>query len=542
MAKEVIFGDEARRRMKAGIDKLADAVRITLGPRGRNVIIDKKFGSPDITNDGVTIAQEQEYKDPYENMGAQLVKEVASKTNDIAGDGTTTATILAHAMIEEGFKNLAAGANPMELKRGLEKGAEKIVEGLKEQSRSLKTKDETAQVATISANDEAIGKIIADAMEAVGDDGVITVEDSDTISTYYDVVEGMQFDREYISPYFVTDPKKMEVTLENPYILITDQELKNAADLVPLLEKIAQSGKPLLIIAKDVTGEALTTLVLNKLKGTLSSCAVKAPGFGDRRKAMLEDLAILTGGTVVAEDAGMLIKDTTLDMLGRAERVKVDGSNTTIVGGSGSSDAIKGRIEQIEAQIENTDSNYDREKLEERKAKLAGGVAVIKVGAATETELSEKKHRMEDALEATKAAVDEGILPGGGTALLNAATKLDDLKLENDEAVGVKILRRAIEAPLRQLADNAGFEGAIIVERVKEEKPGVGFDVLSESYRDMFDAGIIDPTKVTRSALQNAVSIAGMLLTTDALVAEIKEKEETPAMPAGGGMPGGMPY
>ncbi|MCD6495399.1 chaperonin GroEL, partial [Candidatus Bipolaricaulota bacterium] len=370
MAKEVIFSDEARRRMKAGIDKLADAVRITLGPRGRNVIIDKKFGSPDITNDGVTIAQEQEYKDPYENMGAQLVKEVASKTNDIAGDGTTTATILAHAMIEEGFKNLAAGANPMELKRGLEKGAEKIVEGLKEQSRALKTKDETAQVATISANDEAIGEIIADAMEAVGDDGVITVEDSDTITTYYDVVEGMQFDREYISPYFVTDPKKMEVLLENPYILVTDQELKNAADLVPLLEKIAQSGKPLLIIAKDVTGEALTTLVLNKLKGTLSSCAVKAPGFGDRRKAMLEDLAILTGGTVIAEDAGMLIKDTTLDMLGHAERVKVDGSNTTIVGGSGSSDAIKGRIEQIDAQIENTDSDYDREKLEERKAKL----------------------------------------------------------------------------------------------------------------------------------------------------------------------------
>ena len=542
MAKEVIFSDEARRRMKAGIDKLADAVRITLGPRGRNVIIDKKFGSPDITNDGVTIAQEQEYKDPYENMGAQLVKEVASKTNDIAGDGTTTATILAHAMIEEGFKNLAAGANPMELKRGLEKGAEKIVEGLKEQSRALKTKDETAQVATISANDEAIGEIIADAMEAVGDDGVITVEDSDTITTYYDVVEGMQFDREYISPYFVTDPKKMEVLLENPYILVTDQELKNAADLVPLLEKIAQSGKPLLIIAKDVTGEALTTLVLNKLKGTLSSCAVKAPGFGDRRKAMLEDLAILTGGTVIAEDAGMLIKDTTLDMLGHAERVKVDGSNTTIVGGSGSSDAIKGRIEQIDAQIENTDSDYDREKLEERKAKLAGGVAVIKVGAATETELSEKKHRMEDALEATKAAVDEGILPGGGTALLNAARKLGDLKADGDEAVGVKILSRAIEAPLRQLADNAGFEGAIIVERVKEEKPGVGFDVISESYRDMFDAGIIDPTKVTRSALQNAVSIAGMLLTTDALVAEIKEKEEAPAMPAGGGMPGGMPY
>ncbi|MEA3238639.1 MAG: chaperonin GroEL [Candidatus Bipolaricaulota bacterium] len=542
MAKEVIFGDEARRHMKAGIDKLADAVRITLGPRGRNVIIDKKFGSPDITNDGVTIAQEQEYKDPYENMGAQLVKEVASKTNDIAGDGTTTATILAHAMIEEGFKNLAAGANPMELKRGLEKGAEKIVEGLKEQSRALKTKDETAQVARISANDEAIGKIIADAMEAVGEDGVITVEDSETIATYYDVVEGMQFDREYISPYFVTDPKKMEVLLDKPYILVTDQELKNAADLVPLLEKVAQSGKSLLVIAKDVTGEALTTLVLNKLKGTFSSCAVKAPGFGDRRKAMLEDLAILTGATVIAEDAGMLIKDSTLDMLGSAESVKVDGKNTTIVDGSGSSDAIKGRIEQIDAQIENTDSDYDREKLEERKAKLAGGVAVIKVGAATETELSEKKHRMEDALEATKAAVDEGILPGGGAALLNAARKLDDLKLENDEVVGVKILRRAIEAPLRQLTDNAGFEGAIIVERVKEEKLGVGFDVLSESYRDMFDAGIIDPTKVTRSALQNAVSIAGMLLTTDALVADIKEKEDTPPPMPGGGMPGGMPY
>jgi len=540
MAKEVIFGDEARRRMKVGIDKLADAVRITLGPRGRNVIIEKKFGNPDITNDGVTIAQEQEYKDPYENMGAQLVKEVASKTNDIAGDGTTTATILAHAMIEEGFKNLAAGANPMELKRGLEKGAEKIVEGLKEQSRALKTKEETAQVATISANDEAIGKIIADAMEAVGEDGVITVEDSETIATYYDVVEGMQFDREYISPYFVTDPKKMEALLDNPYILVTDQELKNAADLVPLLEKVAQSGKPLLVIAKDVTGEALTTLVLNKLKGTFSSCAVKAPGFGDRRKAMLEDLAILTGATVVAEDVGMLIKDSTLDMLGRAERVKVDGSNTTIIGGSGSSDAIKGRIEQIDAQIENTDSDYDREKLEERKAKLAGGVAVIKVGAATETELAEKKHRMEDALEATKAAVDEGILPGGCVALLNAARKLDDLNVENDEAVGVKILRRAIEAPLRQLASNAGLEGAIIVERVKEKKPGVGFDVLSETYRDMFKAGIIDPTKVTRSALQNAVSIAGMLLTTDALVADIKEKDDTSAM--SGGMPGGMPY
>jgi len=531
MAKEVIFGEEARRRMKAGIDKLADAVRITLGPRGRNVIIDKKFGSPDITNDGVTIAQEQEYKDEYENMGAQLVKEVASKTNDIAGDGTTTATILAHAMIEEGFKNVAAGANPMELKRGLEKGSAKVVEALKKQSRALKTKEETAQVARISANDEAIGKIIADAMEAVGEDGVITVEDSDTIETYYEVVEGMQFDREYISPYFVTDPKKMEVLLENPYILITDLEAKAAQDMVPLLEKVAQTGKPLLVIAKDVTGEALTTLVLNKLKGTLVSCAVKAPGFGDRRKAMLEDIAVLTGGTVVAEDAGMQIKDTTLDMLGRAETVKVDHDNTTVVGGKGTTDAIKGRIEQIEAQIETTDSDYDREKLEERKAKLAGGVAVIKVGAPTETELSEKKHRMEDALEATKAAVDEGILPGGGVALVNAIKALGTLKLGSDEEVGVRILRKALEAPLRQLASNAGFEGAIVVERIQGEKAGTGFDVLSGQYRDMFEAGIIDPTKVTRSALQNAVSIAGMLLTTDALVAEIKEDEDQPPAP-----------
>lgn len=540
MAKEVIFGEEARRHMKAGIDKLTDAVRITLGPRGRNVIIDKKFGSPDITNDGVTIAQEQEYKDEFENMGAQLVKEVASKTNDIAGDGTTTATILAHSMIEEGFKNLAAGANPMELKRGLEKGSERVVESLNKQSRALTTKEETAQVATISANDESIGAIIADAMEEVGEDGVITVEDSDTIKTYYEVVEGMQFDREYISPYFVTDPKKMEVLLESPHILITDQELKSAADLVPLLEKVAQSGKPIFIIAKDVTGEALTTLVLNKLKGTLTSCAVKAPGFGDRRKAMLEDLAVLTGAAVVAEDAGMQLKDTTLDMLGHAERVKVDSDSATIVSGGGSTDAIKGRVEQIEAQIETTDSDYDREKLEERKAKLAGGVAVIKVGAPTETELSEKKHRMEDALEATKAAVDEGILPGGGVALVNAAASLDGLKLDGDEVVGGKILQKALTAPLRQLADNAGFEGAIVVERVKEEKAGIGFDVLSEKYRDMFDAGIIDPMKVTRAALQNAVSIAGMLLTTDALVAEIKDAEDAapmPPMPGGGGMP-----
>ncbi len=535
MAKEVIFGEEARRRMKVGIDKLADAVRITLGPRGRNVILDKKIGSPDIVDDGARIAQEQEYKDPFENMGAQLVKEVASKTNDNVGDGTTTATVLAHALIEEGFKNLAAGANPMELKRGLEKGSAAIVEELKKMSRKLKSKEETAQVGANSAKDAKIGQIIADAMEAVGEDGVITVEDSDTIETYYEVVEGMQFDREYISPYFVTDPKKMEVLLEKPFIFVTDQELKNANDMIPMLERIVQTGRPLLIIAKDVTGEALTTLVLNKLKGTLTSCAVKAPGFGDRRKAMLEDVAVLTGGTVVAEDAGMLIKDTTLDMLGTAERVKVDGSNTTIIGGKGKADAIHGRIEQIEAQIETTDSDYDREKLEERKAKLAGGVAVIKVGAPTETELTEKKHRMEDALEATKAAVAEGVLPGGGVALLNASKVLDKLDLDENEKVGVRILARALEAPLRQLAHNAGLEGGIVVGKVREQKKGVGFDVIKEEYRDMYEAGIIDPAKVTRSALQNAVSIAGMLLTTDALVAEIKEKDESaaPRMPAG---------
>lgn len=533
MAKEVLYGEEARRKMKKGIDKLTDAVRITLGPRGRNVILDKKFGSPDITNDGVTIAKEQEYEDEFENMGAQLVKEVASQTNDIAGDGTTTATILAHAMIEEGFKNLAAGANPLELKRGLEKVSEAVVAELRKNSHVLKTKEQTAQVATISANDESIGKIIADAMEAVGDDGVITVEDSDTIDTYYDMVEGMQFDREYISPYFVTDPKKMEVDLAEPFILITDRELKNAADLIPLLEKIAQSGKPLMIIANDVSGEALTTLVINKLKGTLTSCAVKAPGFGDRRKAMLEDIAVLTGAKVIAEDAGMEIKSTTLDMLGRTERIRINSDNTTIIGGKGSSEAIKGRIEQINTQIEATDSDYDREKLEERKAKLAGGVAVIKVGAATETELKEKKHRMEDALEATKAAVDEGILAGGGVALINASKSLDSLELEDDEKISLRIMKKALEAPTRQIADNAGKEGAVVVARIRGEQSEVGFDVISSTYCNMVEAGIIDPMKVTRSALQNAVSIAGMLLTTDVLVAEIKEKEDAmpPQMP-----------
>lgn len=532
--KEVVFAEEARRGVLAGVEKLASVVRVTLGPRGRNVCIEKKFGSPDIVNDGVTIAEEQEYKDPFENMGAQLVKEVASKTNDVAGDGTTTATILAHSMLKEGFKMVAAGANPMALKRGIERGTKAVVEELGKTSRKLTTKQETAQVATISANDPEVGRIIADTMEVVGEEGVITVEDSETIDTYYEVVEGMQFDREYISPYFVTDPKKMEVVLEEPYILVTDRELKNAMELIPLLEKVAQTGKPLLLIAKDVTGEALSTLVLNKLRGTLTSCAVKAPGFGDRRKAMLEDIAILTGGVVVAEDAGMEIKSTTLDMLGRAEKVRVDHEDTTIIGGKGDPNAIKARIEQINEQIKTTDSDYDREKLEERKAKLAGGVAVIKVGAATETELEEKKHRMEDALEATKAAVEEGILPGGGIALLRASKALDKLEgeLEGDERVGIRILRRALEEPARQLAENAGFEGAVIVERLKTEKDHVGFDVVAEEFRDMFEAGIIDPTKVTRSALQNAVSIAGMLLTTEALVAEIpEEKKEAPPTP-----------
>ena len=536
MAKEVIFGEEARQRMKAGVDKLAAAVRITLGPRGRNVVLDKKWGRPEITNDGVTIAKEQEYRDPYQNVAAKMVKEIASKTNDVAGDGTTTATILAHSLIEQGFRNLAAGANPVELKRGIDKGVEQVVESLKKQSRKLKTKAETAQIATISANEEAIGKVIADAMEAVGQTGVITIENSDTIETFYEIVEGMQFDREYISPYFVTEPKKMEVLLEEPYVLVTDLELKVATELVPLLERVVQAQQPLLIIAKDVTGEALATLVVNKLRGLLSVCAIKAPGFGDRRKAMLEDIAVLTGATVVAEDIGMHIKDTTLDMLGKAESIRVDGKNTTIIGGKGTKTAITGRIAQIDALIETTTSDYDREKLEERKAKLAGGVAVIKVGAATETELTEKKHRMEDALEATKAAVEEGILPGGGVALISAAKALGRLKLDDDEAIGVTILRKALEAPLVQLASNAGFEGAIVVDRVKASQHGFGFDVVAEEYCDMVKAGIIDPTKVTRSALQHAASIAGMMLTMEAVVTDAKEEKakRAPATPSYG--------
>ena len=528
--KEVLFNEEAQEKLKRGVQKLTDAVKVTLGPKGRNVIIDKAFGAPKITKDGVTVAEEQEYKDEFENMGAQLVKEVAKETNEVAGDGTTTATILAHTIIMEGLKNVAAGANPMLIKRGLEKACEKVVEELEKMSQPLKKKEEMARVATISSNDEEIGRIIADAMETVGEDGVITVEDSDTIQTYYEVVEGMQFDRGYLSPYFVTNAEKMEAELKEPYILITDQELKKARDLVPVLERVAQEGKPLLVIADDVEGEALTTLVINKLKGTLQSCAVKAPGFGDRRKAMLQDIAILTGGQVIAKDAGMKIEDTTLDMLGRAEKVVVTDDDTTIVGGKGRKEEIEARINQIKKQMETTDSDYDREKLQERMAKLAGGVAVIKVGAPTETELEEKKHRMEDALEATKAAVDEGILPGGGVALIRAAQALEDFQLENeDEQVGVRILQKALEAPTKQLAENAGYEGSIVVERIKSMDGNMGFDVLREEYTDMMKAGIIDPTKVTKSAVQNAVSVAALLLTTGAVVAQIEEKAEAPA-------------
>lgn len=539
MAKEVKFHEDARRALQEGVNKLAKAVRITLGPRGRNVILDKDFGAPDITNDGVTIAEEQEYKNKFENLGAQLVKEVASETNDAAGDGTTTATILAHAILEEGFKNVAAGANPEYLKQGIKQGTQKIVEELEKHSRELSTKEETAQVATISANDEEIGQIIADTMEEAGEDGVITVEESEGIDTYFELVEGMQFDREYLSPYFVTDSENMKVDLEEPYILITDQEIKNAQDFVPVLEKIAQTGKPLLVVADDVDGEALTTMVINKIKGTLDSVAVKAPGFGDRREAQLEDLAVLTNGQVIAEDLGMDISDTTVDMLGQAERVRVTDEDTTVIGGKGSKEAIKGRVDQIDKQISTSDSDYDREKLEERKAKLVGGIAVIKVGAATETELDERKTRMEDALEATQAAVDEGILPGGGVSLLRAAEAIDELHLEGDKAVGSTILKKAVKEPVKQLAANAGFEGAIIAERLLEKEHDIGFDVVQEKYTNMIEAGIIDPTKVTRSAIQNASSVASMLLSTDALVVEGEEEDNEGGAPPGGGAPGG---
>ncbi len=542
-AKQLQFDENARHTLLRGVEKLSRAVKATLGPSGRNVILDKKFGSPTITKDGVTVAKEIELEDPYENMGAQLVREVASKTSDVAGDGTTTATILAESIYREGLRNVTAGANPTSLQRGIMKGVDAIVEELKKLSKKVSDRTEIAQVATVSANwDKTIGEIIADAMDKVGKDGTITVEEAKSIETTLEVVEGMQFDKGYLSPYFVTNAEAMEAILENAYILIYEKKISSLKDLLPLLEKVAKAGRPLLIIAEDVEGEALATLVVNKLRGTLQVCAVKAPGFGDRRKSMLEDIAVLTGGRLISEDLGIKLENIKLDDLGKAKRATVDKENTTIVEGSGKSADIQGRVAQIRRQIEETTSDYDREKLQERLAKLAGGVAVINVGAATETEMKEKKARVEDALHATRAAVEEGIVPGGGVALLRAQKALDNIKdLEADEKIGVQIVRRAVEEPMRQLANNAGAEGALVVEEVRKRKGNEGYDVATEQYTDLVKAGIVDPTKVTRSALQNAASIAGLLLTTEALITEIPEKEKTPPMPPGGGM-GGMDY
>ena len=541
-AKQLQFDESARHTLLRGIEKLAKAVKATLGPSGRNVILDKKFGSPTITKDGVTVAKEIELEDPYENMGAQLVREVASKTSDVAGDGTTTATILAESIYREGLRNVTAGANPTSLQRGIMKGVEAIVEELKKLSKKVSDRTEIAQVATVSANwDKTIGEIIADAMDKVGKDGTITVEEAKSIETTLEVVEGMQFDKGYLSPYFVTNAEDMEAVLDNPYILIHEKKISSLKDMLPLLEKVAKAGRPLLIIAEDVEGEALATLVVNKLRGTLQVCAVKAPGFGDRRKAMLEDIAVLTGGRCITEDLGIKLENVKLEDLGRTKRATIDKENTTIVEGEGKQVDIKGRVAQIRRQIEETTSDYDREKLQERLAKLAGGVAVINVGAATETEMKEKKARVEDALHATRAAVEEGIVPGGGVAFIRAQKALDNIRgLEGDEKVGVQIVRRAIEEPTRQLADNAGKEGALVVEEVKKRKGNEGYDVSAGEYTDLVKAGIVDPTKVTRTALQNAASIAGLLLTTEALVTEIPEKEKTPQMPPGG--MGGMDY
>ena len=544
-AKQLQFDENARHALLRGIEKLARAVKATLGPSGRNVILDKKFGSPTITKDGVTVAKEIELEDPYENMGAQLVREVASKTSDIAGDGTTTATVLAESIYKEGLRNVTAGANPTSLQRGIMKAVDAIVEELKRISKKVSDRTEIAQVATVSANwDKTIGEIIADAMDKVGKDGTITVEEAKSIETSLDVVEGMQFDKGYLSPYFVTNAEAMEAILDNPYILIYEKKISSLKDMLPLLEKVAKAGRPLLIIAEDVEGEALATLVVNKLRGTLQVCAVKAPGFGDRRKAMLEDIAVLTGGKLISEDLGIKLENIKLEDLGKAKRVTIDKENTTIVEGSGKSHDIQGRVAQIRRQIEETTSDYDREKLQERLAKLAGGVAVINVGAATETEMKEKKARVEDALHATRAAVEEGIVPGGGVAFLRAQKALDNMKgLEGDEKVGVQIVRRAIEEPTRQLADNAGKEGALIVEEIKKRKGNEGYNVATDEYEDLVKAGVVDPTKVTRSALQNAASISGLLLTTEALVTELPEKEKTPPMPGGGmGGMGGMDY
>ncbi len=541
-AKQLQFDEAARQALLRGVEKLSKAVKATLGPAGRNVILDKKFGSPTITKDGVSVAKEIELEDPYENMGAQLVREVASKTSDIAGDGTTTATVLAEAIYKEGLKNVTAGANPTSLQRGINKAVEAIVAELAKISKKVKDSSEIAQVATVSANwDTTIGGIIADAMEKVGKDGTITVEENKSIETTLDVVEGMQFDKGYLSPYFVTNPEDLEAVLENAYILLFEKKISSLKDLLPLLEKVAKSGKPFLIVAEDVEGEALATLVVNKLRGTLQVAAVKAPGFGDRRKAMLEDIAVLTGGRLITEDLGIKLESISLEDLGRAKRVVIDKENTTIIEGEGKNSDIQGRVGQIRRQIEETTSDYDREKLQERLAKLAGGVAVINVGAATETEMKEKKARVEDALHATRAAVEEGIVPGGGVALVRAQKALDSLTLEGDEKIGLGIVRRAIEAPLRQLADNAGLEGALIVQEVKKRKGGEGYNIATGEYVDLVKAGVVDPAKVTRSALQNAASISGLLLTTEALITEVPEKEKAPAMPPGGGM-GGMDY
>jgi chaperonin GroEL len=545
-AKQLQFDENARHALLRGVEKLSRAVKATLGPSGRNVILDKKFGSPTITKDGVTVAKEIELEDPYENMGAQLVREVASKTSDIAGDGTTTATVLAEAIYREGLRNVTAGANPTSLQRGINKAVEAIVAELAKISKKVSDRTEIAQVATVSANwDKTIGEIIADAMDKVGKDGTITVEEAKSIETTLDVVEGMQFDKGYLSPYFVTNAEAMEVSLDNPYVLIYEKKISNLKDMLPLLEKVAKAGRPLLIIAEDVEGEALATLVVNKLRGTLQVAAVKAPGFGDRRKAMLEDIGVLTGGKLISEDLGIKLENIKLEDLGKAKRVTIDKENTTIVEGSGKNVDIQGRVAQIRRQIEETTSDYDREKLQERLAKLAGGVAVINVGAATETEMKEKKARVEDALHATRAAVEEGIVPGGGVALLRAQKALDNIKgLEGDEKVGVEIVRRAVEEPTRQLADNAGKEGALIVAEIKKRKGNEGYNVATDEYEDLVKAGVVDPTKVTRSALQNAASISGLLLTTEALVTELPEKDKTPPMPGGGGMGGmgGMDY
>ncbi len=538
-AKQLIFDDSARRALLVGVEKLSRAVKATLGPKGRNVVLDKKFGSPTVTKDGVSVAKEIELEDAFENMGAQMVREVASKTSDIAGDGTTTATVLAEAIYRQGLKNVTAGANPMCLKRGIEKAVEAMVRELSALSKTIEDRGQVAQVATISANGDAtIGETIADAMDKVGKDGTITVEEAKTIETTLDVVEGMQFDKGYLSPYFVTDTENMEVALEDALILIHEKKISSLNDMLPLLQSAAKQGKPLLIIAEDVEGEALATLVVNKLRGTLNVCAVKAPGFGDRRKAMLEDIAILTGGTCISEDLGIKLESVTVEQLGRAKRITIDKENTTIVEGAGKQSDIIGRVNQIRKQIEETTSDYDREKLQERLAKLAGGVAVINVGAATETEMKEKKARVEDALHATRAAVEEGIVPGGGVALLRAARVLDTLKLEGDEAIGAEIIRRAVEEPIRQLAANGGYEGSVIVKELIGKAANYGFDVAKGIYCDMLEAGIIDPTKVTRSALQNAGSIAGLMLTTECLIADMPEKESH--APAGGPGMGGM--